>query len=29
MCAAKPVGPNIHANATGYQMIAGAFRPLI
>jgi lysophospholipase L1-like esterase len=29
MCAPKPVGPNIHANATGYQMIAGAFRPLV
>lgn len=29
MCAAKPVGPNIHANATGYQMIAGAFKPLV
>jgi lysophospholipase L1-like esterase len=25
MCAASPVGPNIHANATGYQQIAGAF----
>ena len=29
MCAAKPVGPNIHANATGYLMMAGAFRPLV
>ncbi len=29
MCAAKPVGPNIHANAAGYQAIAGAFRPLV
>jgi lysophospholipase L1-like esterase len=29
MCAAKPVGPNIHANATGYQVIAGAFKPLV
>jgi hypothetical protein len=29
MCAPKPVGPNIHANASGYQVIAGAFRPLV
>ena len=29
MCTPKPVGPNIHANATGYQMIAAAFRPLV
>jgi lysophospholipase L1-like esterase len=29
MCAPKPVGPNIHANATGYQVISGAFRPLV
>jgi hypothetical protein len=29
MCAPPPLGPNIHANATGYQMIAGAFRPLV
>jgi hypothetical protein len=28
-CTPKPVGPNIHANATGYQMIAGSFRPLV
>jgi hypothetical protein len=25
MCAAAPVGPNIHANATGYKEIAGVF----
>jgi lysophospholipase L1-like esterase len=25
MCAASPVGPNIHANPTGYQTIANAF----
>ncbi|MBI2467987.1 MAG: SGNH/GDSL hydrolase family protein [Candidatus Rokubacteria bacterium] len=25
MCAAPPVGPNIHANAEGYGVIAGAF----
>jgi hypothetical protein len=25
MCAPSPVGPNIHANATGYQVIAAAF----
>jgi len=25
MCAAPPVGPNIHANATGYQLIATVF----
>ena len=25
MCAAPPVGPNIHANAAGYRLIAGAF----
>jgi lysophospholipase L1-like esterase len=29
MCAASPVGPNIHANATGYQVIAGAFEQAI
>lgn len=28
MCAPPPVGPNIHANATGYQQIAGAIKPL-
>ncbi len=25
MCVAPPVGPNIHANAAGYEAIAGAF----
>jgi lysophospholipase L1-like esterase len=25
MCAPSPVGPNIHANATGYKVIAAAF----
>jgi hypothetical protein len=25
MCAPSPVGPNIHANKTGYGVIAGAF----
>ena len=25
MCAPAPVGPNIHANATGYRLIADAF----
>lgn len=29
MCAAAPVGPNIHANATGYSQIAGAFEKVI
>jgi lysophospholipase L1-like esterase len=29
MCAASPVGPNIHANATGYQVIAAAFEQAI
>ena len=29
MCAAKPVGPNIHANSTGYQVMASALRPLV
>jgi lysophospholipase L1-like esterase len=29
MCAAAPVGPNIHANAAGYQVIAGAFEKAI
>jgi lysophospholipase L1-like esterase len=29
MCAPAPVGPNIHANATGYQVIAGAFEQAI
>jgi lysophospholipase L1-like esterase len=29
MCAAAPAGPNIHANATGYQEIATAFESAI
>jgi lysophospholipase L1-like esterase len=29
MCAAPPVGPNIHANATGYRHIAAAFERAI
>jgi lysophospholipase L1-like esterase len=29
MCAPKPVGPNIHGNAAGYQVMARAFRPLV
>ena len=29
MCAPAPVGPNIHANATGYRQIAGAFEKVI
>lgn len=29
MCAASPVGPNIHANAVGYQEIATAFETAI
>ena len=29
MCAASPVGPNIHANATGYWHIAAAFERVI
>jgi lysophospholipase L1-like esterase len=29
MCAASPVGPNIHANATGYRHIAAAFEQAI
>jgi lysophospholipase L1-like esterase len=29
MCAPAPVGPNIHANNTGYKVIAKAFEPLI
>ena len=29
MCAPSPVGPNIHANATGYEVIAGAFEQAI
>ena len=29
MCAPSPTGPNIHANSTGYQVIAVAFRQVI
>jgi len=29
MCAPAPVGPNIHANAAGYQTIAAAFQQVI
>lgn len=29
MCAPSPVGPNIHANATGYQVITAAFEHVI
>ena len=29
MCVAPPVGPNIHANATGYRVIAQAFEKAI
>ena len=29
MCAPSPVGPNIHANATGYTVIAAAFERVI
>ncbi len=29
MCAPSPIGPDIHANSTGYQMIAVACRPVI
>jgi lysophospholipase L1-like esterase len=29
MCVPRPVGPNIHANATGYGVIANAFKPLV
>ena len=29
MCAPSPIGPNIHANATGYQAIAAAFQQVI
>ncbi len=29
MCAASPIGPNIHANPVGYQMIAVAFQQVI
>ncbi len=29
MCVPRPVGPNIHANTTGYGVIANTFRPLV
>jgi hypothetical protein len=29
MCAPSPIGANIHANSTGYQVIAVAFRQVI
>ncbi len=29
MCTSPPIGPNIHANATGYQVIAKAFEKVI
>jgi hypothetical protein len=29
MCAPAPVGPNIHANAAGYRVIAAAFERAI
>ncbi len=29
MCAVSPIGPNIHANATGYEVIAGAFEKVV
>lgn len=29
MCAPSPVGPNIHANPTGYKTIAGAFEKVL
>jgi lysophospholipase L1-like esterase len=29
MCVRPPVGPNIHANATGYGVIANTFKPLV
>jgi lysophospholipase L1-like esterase len=29
MCAPSPVGPNIHANQAGYQVIAAAFQQVI
>jgi lysophospholipase L1-like esterase len=29
MCAARPRGPNIHANAAGYGVIARTFKPLV
>ncbi len=29
MCAPAPIGPNIHANSAGYQVIAVAFQQVI
>jgi hypothetical protein len=29
MCVPRPMGPNIHANTTGYSVIAKAFKPLV
>jgi lysophospholipase L1-like esterase len=29
MCVPRPVGPNIHANTTGYGVIAKTFKPLV
>ncbi len=29
MCAAPPLGPDIHANNDGYQVIAGAFADVL
>src|ERR1700704_3985738 len=29
MCGPRPVGPNTHANATGYGVIAKTFKPLV
>jgi lysophospholipase L1-like esterase len=29
MCVPRPVGPNIHANTTGYAVIANTFKPLV
>jgi lysophospholipase L1-like esterase len=29
MCVPRPVGPNIHANTTGYSVIAKTFKPLV
>ena len=29
MCVPRPVGPNIHANVTGYALIARTFKPLV
>jgi len=29
MCVPAPIGPNIHANPTGYAVIATAFRDVM